>query len=92
MNRPQQMNLLTTEMLDALQDTFYISSSRGWNHQTGSRWQALAKEFMKSVSTRTLNIVSFTSRSSAREFTCFTPFRRKHEQRRQMISIWHGDD
>lgn len=50
------------------------------------------KEFMKSESTRVLNIVSFTSRSSARESTCFTPFRRKHELRQRVISIWHGDD
>ena len=79
-------------MLDALQDTFYTSSSRGWNPRTGSQWQALAREFMKFVFTRALNIVSFTSRSSARGFTCFTPFRRKHERRRRVISIWQGDD
>ena len=79
-------------MLDALQDTFYTSSSRGWNPRTGSQWQALAREFMKFVFIRVLNIVSFTSRSSAREFTCFTPFRRKHDRRRRVISIWQGDD
>ena len=78
-------------MLGALQGTFCTSSSRGWNPQTGSRWQALAKEFMKSESTRALNIVSYTSRSSARGSTCFTPFRRNHEQRRRVISIWPGD-
>ena len=79
-------------MPGALRGTFCTSSSRGWNPQTGSQWQALAKEFMKSEFTRALNIVSYISRSSARGSTCFTPFRRKHEPRQRVISIWHGDD
>jgi predicted XRE-type DNA-binding protein len=78
-------------MLGALRGTFCTSSSRGWNPQTGSQWQALAKEYLKSGYTRALNIVSFTSRSSAREFTFFTPFRRKREQRQRAISIWQSD-
>jgi len=91
-NRLSTMSGRFRRMLDALQDTFYTSSSRGWNPRTGSRWQALAREFMKFVFIRVLNIVSFTSRSSAREFTCFTPFRRKHDRPRRVISIWQGDD
>ena len=91
-HRRSMMSDRFRKMPDALQDTSCISSSRGWNRRIGNRWHALAKEFMKSESTRALNIVSCTSRSSAKGSTCFTPFRRNHEQRRQVTSIWQRGD